>query len=218
MNKKIILTGLLLAFSINASADLNFGSPEDDNAKFKLNEDYTIIKNNISNKDQVDVINFFSYGCKDCVDMTKQLESWSKNMPYYTKLYQSPISPKIETSYPARIYFTMEKLNRTDLNLPFMEASVDGKTDFSNFDVVTAWFDSRGISPVKFSEAFDSNEVVSKIYAAPNVIKMYNITSLPTVVINNTYQVNASSFEKNKDDFKELIDFLVEKSMEDNKR
>lgn len=218
--KKTFLTLIFATlFSTSAMAELNFGSQEEDDSQFKLNEDYSVIVNAPTDIDtkNVDVVNFFSYGCKSCVDVSKKLDAWKSKMPYYVKTYNSPVAPTIETSYPARIYFTLEKTGREDLNIPFLEASTDGKTDFSNMEILLSWFEGRGIKNEDFNTAFDSNEVVGKIYAGPNILKMYDISSIPAITIDGKYKINAESINKNKDNLIELVEFLTEKSAKENK-
>lgn len=217
MNKKIAIFSMALSlFSGIAHADLNFGTNDDDsNDKYKAGVDYEIIKPEIENSNktgEVNVINFFSYGCLPCVDTTKKMEEWKMKMPYYAQMNNSPVSPTIASSYPARIYFTLEKLNRLDLNMPFLEESSNGKTDFSKFDILTSWFDGRGIKTEDFKKGFDSNEVIGKVYSAPSVMKTYNIDSIPTITIAGKYKITASEINTHKDDLKDVVTFLVEKA------
>lgn len=219
MNKKITILAIALSFfSGIANADLNFGEDnKDTNDKYKVGVDYEIIKPAINNSDhvgEINVINFFSYGCLPCVDTTKKMEEWKIKMPYYAQMNNSPVAPTISSSYPARIYFTLEKLDRLDLNMPFLEESSNGKTDFSKFNILTSWFDGRGIKTDDFKKGFDSNEVVGKVYSSPNVMKIYGIESIPTITVAGKYKITAQNINSHKEDLKDLVTFLVEKARE----
>lgn len=221
MIKKIKNMGIiatLLAITFSANADLNFGNPEaEDNAPFKLNQDYSVLRNPIPAADpnSVDIINFYSYGCDSCVKVVKSLENWRKKMPYYTKIYYSPIAPTLEESYPARIFFTIEELNREDLKIPFLETSVDGKTNLSDIKVLVNWFDGRGINVETLNKAINSKIVQAKVDAAPTVMKMYEIDSIPTIVVNGKYKISGNAINSN--DLAPLIEYLSQKSIEENK-
>lgn len=217
MKKKCLAAIILMALLPNISfADLNYGTAEDEtNDKFKSGVDYEIIKPAIEESndgENINVINFFSYGCQECVSPTEQLEEWKKTMPYYARMNNSPIVTSIQKSYPARIYFTLEKLNRTDLNIPFLEESSNGKTDFSNFDVLTSWFSGRGIKTDDFKKNFDSNYVIGKIYSSPSIISTYSIDSIPLIVIAGKYKITAEEITKHKNDLKDVVNFLVDKA------
>lgn len=220
--KKNIIIGLITLLSFNVNASLNIGNSfEDENSPFKQGADYTVLNRTLTDtdKENVNVITFFSYGCKECVDTVKTMETWKKNMPYYSKMFLSPISPvvSLSDSHPARVYFSLEKLNRLDLNIPFLEMSVDGKTDYYNDKIYESWLNGRGISPENFKDAYNSNEVISQIYASPDIVEMYELNSIPTITIDGKYKIDAQVINKNKDNLTELVDYLVEKSAKESK-
>jgi len=199
------------------SNGLNLGY-SDPSSQFKAGQDYLIIKPAVpvSNKDTVEVINFFSYGCKPCSDSMKILDKWKTDMPYYARLIYSPISPNNAISYPARVFFTLQKLNKESLNRDFMDASISGKTDFSDFKILHSWLASRGVNTTDFDKAFDSNEVVSKVYAGPTIVKLYNVRSIPAVVVNGHYLIPANVLKDEKRTT-DVLNYLVGVSSKENK-
>lgn len=235
--KTILLSLIITSFNQMANADdlgigassniessteqksngLNLGY-SDPTSKYKAGQDYFIIKPSVpvSNKDTVEVINFFSYGCKPCADSSAMVEKWKSDMPYYARLINSPISPNNATSYPARIYFALQKLGRESLSNDLMAASISGKTDFSDFKILHSWLASRGVNTKDFDKAFDSNEVVSKIYAGPSIIKLYNIQAIPAVVINGQYIIPPAVLKDPKHST-DVLNYLVGVSAKQNK-
>lgn len=199
------------------SNGLNLGY-SDPMSKYKAGQDYFIVKPvvPVSNKDTVEVINFFSYGCKPCTESSSMLDKWKADMPYYARVINSPISPNNASSYPARIYFSLQKLGRENLSNELMVASVSGKTDFSDFKILHSWLASRGVSIKDFDNAFDSNEVVSKVYAGPSIVKLYNIQAIPAIVVNGQYIIPPAVLKDSKQSV-ELLNYLVGISAKQNK-
>lgn len=146
------------------------------------------------------------------------MNDWKQTMPYYVQMNDSPVSPSIKSSYPARIYFALDELKMLSLNIPLLETSVDGKTDFSKFDILTAWLSGRGVTTDSFKSAFDSKEVLAKVYSSPDIIKMYNIDSIPMISINGEYEINSKEIDQHKSDLTDLVNFLVQKSRDENEK
>lgn len=198
--------------SLNNSG-FNFNPGQGDNSPFKDGTDYITINPRVppSNDSNVEVINFFTYGCKPCSNSIDVLNEWKKTMPYYARVSFSPVSPDNKFSYPARIYFTLEKLNRLDIEDELMKTSIDGKTNLKDFKVLHSWMQSRGIEPEQFNQAFDSNEVVSKLYSAPSILKLYQLQSIPAIVVDGHYIIPESSL-KDKKHYLDVLNYLVSKS------
>lgn len=191
----------------------NFNPGQSDNSPFKEGTDYVTITPKVppSNDSNVEVINFFTYGCKPCSASFDVLNDWKKTMPYYARVLLSPVSPDNKYSYPARIYFTLEKLDRLDINDELMKTSIDGKTNLKDFKVLHSWMQSRGIEPETFNKAFDSNEVVAKLYSAPSILKLYQVQAIPAVVVDGHYIIPEASM-RDKKHFVDLLNYLVTKA------
>jgi len=188
-------------------------------AQFKEGTDYKKITPAIpsDSSNSIQIINFFSYNCKGCYELDKSLNDMSADMPYYVKFIKSPVATDIKYAYPVRVYFALQQIGANNVSSALFKASAEGEidvTDYRNYPKLRSWLINRQINIKDFETAFDSGEVLSKVSAAPSVVKQYNLDSLPSVAIDGKYLVDAKMLMNtaNPENTKKLITFLVNKA------
>lgn len=188
-------------------------------SNFKEGSDYLLIKPAVppENSNTIQVINFFSYNCEPCYAVHQTLQNWAMDMPYYVKLINSPLASNIQTAYPVRVYFALEKIGATNLNTALLKASSEGELnlmDYKEYPKLKSWLTNRQINIKDFETAFDSGEVIAKITTSPIIVKQYNITSIPALAIDGKYLVPANILLQ-PEKAKQVINYLVSKASQD---
>lgn len=194
-------------------------APDTTTSNFKEGSDYKRITPAITadSTNTIQIINFFSYNCRGCYDLEKTLDDWSNDMPYYVKVVNSPVATDIKYAYPVRVYFALDKIGAKSVSMALFKESAEGKidvTDYKTYPKLKAWLTNRQININDFEAAFDSGEVLSKVSAAPSIVKQYNLDSLPSISIDGKYLIDARMLmeTKNPENTKKLISYLVNKA------
>lgn len=188
-------------------------------SSFKEGTDYILIKPAVppENSNTIQVINFFSYNCKPCYQVNQTLQNWAMDMPYYVKLINSPVAANVQTAYPVRIYFSLEKIGATNLNTALLKASSEGDLnlqDYKEYPKLKNWLINRQINIKDFETAFDSGEVIAKVITSPTIVKQYNIDTIPALSIDGKYLVPPSVLlEPTK--AKQVLNYLVNKASQE---
>ncbi len=142
---------------------------------------------------QVEVIEFFWYGCPHCFALEPHLEDWLKSKPDYIKFVRIPATLNPNWAVQARAYYTAQVLGIVDkIHEPiFNEIHVNH--DFLNTeDKFADFFAKYGVSAQDFHDAFNSFAVDTKMREAQAMQQRYRILGVPTVVINGKYKTDGS--------------------------
>ena len=164
-------------------------------SKFKEGTNYTkIVPAQPTNAapGKVEVTEVFWYGCGHCFALDPAIEGWkAKGKPAYVEFVRVPAMWNEGTRLHARIFYTAEVLGKLDElhTAIFREIHVNGN-QLNNVDKIGAFFAQHGVSKDKFTEAFSSFAVESKLQRADFLNKRYRIDSVPTVIVNGKYSTD----------------------------
>ncbi|MGD8379257.1 MAG: thiol:disulfide interchange protein DsbA/DsbL [Gammaproteobacteria bacterium] len=142
---------------------------------------------------QIEVIEFFSYACPHCYAFEPYLEDWSKSRPDNVVLTRIPaVFNGGEWEVTAQSYYTEQALGTMDKTHQalFDYIHKDHKPMRTKADAA-AFFEQHGVSEKEFSQAWDSFSVDSDMRRAAAMAKRYQITGVPTMVVNGKYRVDA---------------------------
>jgi len=145
---------------------------------------------------QVEVLEFFWYGCPHCYALDPSVEAWLKTKPAYITFTRVPIMWNEPDRALARLYYTLKDLGKIDAvhtaifreihdkNDPLVDA---GGNDAATERLQTAFVESNGVPAAAFRDAYRSVAVESDLQNADQLIERYRITGVPTFVINGKF-------------------------------
>jgi thiol:disulfide interchange protein DsbA len=147
---------------------------------------------------KVEVIEVFWYGCPHCYALEPSVVKWLKTKPDYITFVRVPVMWGPVHQAHARLYYTLVELHRTDLfekafdtiqreNNPLVAATPDATL---NLDV--AFGIANGIKADEFTKAYNSMAVNLDLQRAQDLTERYNITGVPTMVVNGKYSTDVS--------------------------
>ncbi len=160
--------------------------------EFVEGSDYDVISPRMETtvgEDKIEVIEFFWYGCPHCYTIEPYIKNWE--MPADVELVRIPATFSEPWIIHAKVYYTLESLDRLDLHEVFFNA-IHGRQqrrDLVREDKIAEFFASfsSGIPEDKFSKAYNSFIVNTKTQKADRLVREYAIKSVPTFIVNGRY-------------------------------
>ena len=162
--------------------------------------------------DQIEVLELFWYGCPHCFKLEPVLEKWSKTKPKNSAHVRQPAILRDTWAFHARVYFTFEALNLVEkLHGEFFDELHKRKNRIRTEKQLIPFLEIQGVPKDKFLEAFNSFAVDSKVRNASLMSKRYELTGVPTIVVDGKYRATASSAGSHEQ-LMELVNSLVAKA------
>jgi thiol:disulfide interchange protein DsbA len=129
-----------------------------------------------STGDKIEVLEVFWYGCPHCYHFEPFVRKWLDEKAEYIE------------------FVRLEKIHE-----PLFDAINKDKRKILDEKSLRAFFSEHGVRGKDFDQAYRSKEVEDKVRAAFTAGQGYELTGVPTIVINGKYTTSASmagSFEK----------------------
>ena len=200
MKKNILVTFIMLLFFANLTY------AENDSQK------YVQISNSPQTEhDKIVIYEFFWYGCPHCFNIEPTIEKIESNLNQDTVLIKLPLALRESWVNHAKAFFSMQQMN-IDNNLHskiFEEIHINGNRLDTKSSLVD-FIDSQGFDGSSFSKNFDSFGTEIRIKKANKLARQYQITSVPTIIVNGKY-LTSGSFVSDYDELYDVVNFLVEK-------
>lgn len=142
---------------------------------------------------KVEVIEVFWLGCPHCYELEPAVQKWLKAKPDYISFVRIPVMWGPVHQAHARLYYTLVALGRADLfQKAFDTIHRDNNPLVANNDDTTLSLDSafaqaNGIKPEDFAKAYHSFTVDANLQRAQQLTERYNITGVPTFVVDGKY-------------------------------
>ena len=178
--------GLGLASAGTACAQ---GAPEEGKHFVRLQ---TVAQVTLPAQKKVEVIEFFWYGCQHCFAFEPAIEAWSKRLAPDVYFHPTPFA-FIGPVEHQKMFYALEELGqRESLHRKLFNAiHVENKRLNSEAEI-TAFVAAHGVDGAKFTEAFRSFAVNTKISRGKQLSNAYKIDSVPSMGVNGRYYTSAS--------------------------
>lgn len=164
-----------------------------------------------TSSDEIEVIYFFWYGSPWSYQIDKQLRTWMRSQSYNIKLIPSPAYfDDNHQIFAARVFFALKLLGKEQEISPlFLEAVSKKEIDFDSIQATLRWMSNHGIAERNFLKALNDPRTKTLTSDVPRVMKLYQIQSVPTVVLNGKYMVRA--YDKvSPDKFLQVVELLTQ--------
>ena len=141
---------------------------------------------------RVEVIEFFWYGCSHCFRLEPLIEAWAKRLPADVHFRQLPFA-FIGPVEHQKLFYALEELGQREAmqRKLFNAIHVERKVINTEADI-TKFVAANGIDAAKFTEAFKSFGVNTKVSRGKAVADAYKIDSVPTIGVQGRYFTSAS--------------------------
>jgi protein dithiol oxidoreductase (disulfide-forming) len=206
MIKRVLLTASLLLFGLTSVA-------QEAETTYVAGTDYDLISPPVRtlSPDDIEVAEFFWYGCIHCYNFEVLLEPWKKTLPDDVSFRAIPAVWAEQMSLHAKAFYTAQALGVLDTMHPviFQAMNVDDKKLLSQSEIA-ALFTANGVSEADFNKAFNSFGVNSQVNQAIATAKAAKLSGTPALMVNGKYYVNQQKAGSQADMLK-VVDFLIEK-------
>ncbi|MEC7832715.1 MAG: thiol:disulfide interchange protein DsbA/DsbL [Pseudomonadota bacterium] len=161
--------------------------------------------------DKIVIYEFFWYGCPHCFNIEPTIEKIESNLDKDTIMIKLPLALRESWMNHAKAFYSMQQMD-IDSNLHakiFEEIHINGNRLDTKSSLVD-FIDAQGFDGSIFSKNFESFGTEIRIKKANKLARKYQITSVPTIVVNGKY-LTSGSFVSSYDELYDVVNFLVEK-------
>lgn len=163
-------------------------------------KDYTPISPAQPTEDanKIEVLEFFSYGCPHCADFNPLLAAWVAKQSADVVVKKVPVSfGRAAWGNIAKLFYALEITgDQARLEADIFKAIHQERVSLFDDKVMLEWVVKKGVDQKKFSDAYASFGVMSKLKRAEQMTQSYKISGVPTLVIEGKYQVGGRDFNE----------------------
>jgi thiol:disulfide interchange protein DsbA len=171
------------------------------------------VPQNVETGKNIEVIEFFSYGCPHCGELEPVLQGWLKTKPADVTFRRIPVMFQPRWENLAKVYYTLDALGEEARLSPEVFAAIHGKgTPLWNEKDFFDWAASKGLDRKKVEDLYNSFTIVGKVNRAKQMGQAYNIQSVPTMVIDGKYATGPERLQGGHATVPIAVDALIAKA------
>jgi thiol:disulfide interchange protein DsbA len=158
-------------------------------AAAQLGQHYRLLEPQLPHADtQLEVIEFFWYGCPYCFELQPLLEAWLRRRPPETAFRRIPAVRREAWVPHVRIYYALMQLGEADrLHQKVYDAYHIEALALSKPEVVEQWAMRHGIERERWVEAYRSPQVERDVEFAREATLRYQVPGTPSFVVDERY-------------------------------
>lgn len=147
---------------------------------------------------KIEVLEFFSHGCPHCYEFYPLVSAWAAKLP------QDVVFKRVATGMGRTAWTNLAKadyaLESTGdlarLDGQIFHAIHEERQPLFDEKAISTWVAKHGVDPQKFSTAFDSFGVNTKLNQAERMVENYKIDGVPSLTVGGKYVVMGDTFEQ----------------------
>jgi len=160
--------------------------------------------------EEVEVVEFFWYGCPHCRDFEPVVTKWAAGLPENVRFAQMPVMFGGPADLHAQVYYALEGMGELErLHEKFFHTMHVERNKLRSRDEVDAFLAENGVDMGKFAEAMNSFAVAAKVNRARTLMRRYGVRGVPALVIDGRYR-SGSGFS-GYGEMTEVADYVVDK-------
>ena len=139
---------------------------------------------------KIEVLEFFFYGCSHCYNLNPQLSAWEKKMPKDIKFtYVPAIFDRPTWEVSARTFYALEALGQLAQLHDALFSAWNDNIELVDEASTTDFLAKHGVDRKKFSDAYNSFSMQSKVVRAKQMEQIYRIRGTPSLVVDGKYLI-----------------------------
>jgi thiol:disulfide interchange protein DsbA len=156
-----------------------------------LGRDYVAITpaQSTDNPTTIEVLEFFSYGCPHCSEFHPTVSKWSAKLPADVTFKRVPVSfGRAQWASLSRLYYALEATgDLAKLDGAVFHALHEKGLKLYDEKSIAEWVTAQGVDAKKFSDAYNSFGVVSKVKRGDQLAQGAKIQGVPALVVDGKY-------------------------------
>jgi len=142
---------------------------------------------------QIEVIEFFSYGCPHCRHFDPIFTAWKKTQPKDVVVRMEHVGFQSSFEPLQRIYYALDALGKVDaVHGKVFDALQTERKRLDKPEVLFPWIAEQGVDRAKFEAAYKSFGVASKLRRAVQLQEAYGVEGTPALGIAGRYYTDGS--------------------------
>ena len=166
-------------------------------------------------KDQVEVLEAFSYACVHCANFEPVIQAWKAKAPAQVKFVRLPMAGNQLWEVYARAYYAAEALGVLDkTHIPLFDAIFKQNKSYRTIEELAGFYANHGVKQADFLKVANSFGVNSKISRSKLLSARYEVDNTPTLIVAGKYKLGADAQKKiGVPEILKTLDFLVQKEL-----
>jgi len=162
-------------------------------AKLELNKDYQLLNpaQPGAGNGQIEVIEFFSYGCPHCAAFDPKLSKWRAAQGKDVVFRRIPVSfGRPEWAALGRLHVTLAAMGLAEKLDPLVfDAVHKSYLKLNDEPIRNDWLAKQGVDVKKFNDTWRSFGIESKMRQVDQAAESYRVQSVPSLIIDGRYVV-----------------------------
>jgi thiol:disulfide interchange protein DsbA len=160
---------------------------------------------------KIEVIEFFSFGCPHCADLEPILQNWLTTLPPDVEFRRVPVSFQQAWANLGKSYYTLNALGAEKLDPQVFIAIHQKGQNLAEPSTFFAWAAANGLDRKAVEDMYNSFTVASKMSRSKQLAQMFNIESVPTVIVDGKF-ITASDKVGGHENLPRAINELIVKA------
>ena len=172
-------------------------------------KDYKILNpaQPVRSGNKIEVLEFFFYGCSHCFKLHPFVSAWEKKMPKDVELIYVPTIFNESWEPMSRTFYALEAMGQQQrLHDELFNAWNVNNIDLSDEAKITEFVSKHGVDRKKFSEAYNSFSMQSKVTRSKQMAQSYGIRGTPTLVVDGKYLITGLQNAETMNVLNSLVD------------
>jgi protein dithiol oxidoreductase (disulfide-forming) len=171
-----------------------------------------------STPDQLEVLEFFYYGCPVCYEAQPHIARWVSRAGPGIALIRIPAPFSESAESFAKTFYTLGAMNQiARLHWPIYDNHhFDGKQLHEEKNIAD-WVARNGVDRERFLELRNSDEIKQRVDAAKKALETYDVKGVPSFVIDGKY-VTSARMAGGTREMMRVVEFLVERAAGERKK
>ena len=147
---------------------------------------------------KIEVLEFFSYGCPHCNEFYPMVSAWAAKLPkdVVFKRVATGMGRLAWTNLAKACYALEATGDLARLDAPIFHAIHEEHQPLFDEKAISTWVGEHGVDPKKFTTAFDSFGVNTKLIQAEQMVENYKVEGVPSLTVDGKYMVMGNTFEQ----------------------
>ena len=142
---------------------------------------------------KIEVVEFFGYWCPHCNSFEPALEAWVKTLPADVAFRRVPVAFSAAHEPYQRMFYALEAMGQLDaVHRKIFAAIHVGKQRLDKESDILAFVTANGVDGAKFTDAFKSFGVQTKLRQARQLSDAYKIDGVPTLGVHGRFFTSPS--------------------------
>ncbi len=162
---------------------------------------------------KIDVVEFFWYGCPHCYSFEPALDAWSKKTPADVNFRRVHVAFSSVHETHAKIFYALEQIGSFEAThkkvfaaMHVQRMRLDKDSDILDF------MKSSGVDVAKFTDAYRSFGVATKVRQAKQLVDAYKIDGVPAVGVHGRWYTAPSLVGGDHAKALAVADFLIQRA------